>query len=37
MQTMDDSIYDLYVRNIISDTEALRYAQDISYIQKRLV
>jgi twitching motility protein PilT len=37
MQTMDDSIYDLYVRNVISDTEALRYAQDISYIQKRLV
>ena len=37
MQTMDDAIYDLYVRNIISDTEALRYAQDISYIQKRLV
>ena len=37
MQTMDDAIYDLYVRNLISDTEALRYAQDISYIQKRLV
>ena len=37
MQTMDDSIYDLYVRNIIADTEALRYAQDITYIQKRLV
>ena len=37
MQTMDDAIYDLYIRNIISDTEALRYAQDIAYIQKRLV
>jgi twitching motility protein PilT len=37
MQTMDDAIVDLYVRNIISDTEAMRYAQDINYIQKRLI
>lgn len=37
MQTMDDAICELYTRNLISDAEALRYAQDINYIGKRLV
>ncbi|NLT14204.1 MAG: type IV pilus twitching motility protein PilT [Clostridiales bacterium] len=37
MQTMDDCIFDLYSKNIISSAEALRYAQDVAYISKRLV
>ncbi len=37
MQTMDDCIYDLYSKTIISGTEAMRYAQDIAYISKRIV
>jgi twitching motility protein PilT len=37
MQTMDDCIYELYTKNIIADTEALRYAQDVAYISKRLI
>ena len=37
MQTMDDAIWDLYARNTIADTEAVRFAQDISYIQRRII
>lgn len=37
MQTMDDAICELYTRNLISNEEALRYAQDINYVGKRLV
>jgi twitching motility protein PilT len=37
MQTMDDAIHELYTHNMITDVEALRYAQDVSYIQKRLI
>jgi twitching motility protein PilT len=37
MQTMDDCIYDLYARNIIAGTEAMRYAQDVAYISKRII
>lgn len=36
MQTMDDAIYDLYVNQTISDEAAMRYAQDVTYIKKRL-
>jgi twitching motility protein PilT len=37
MQTMDDCIIDLYTKNMISSAEAMRYAQDVAYISKRLV
>ncbi|MEL4106316.1 type IV pilus twitching motility protein PilT [Oscillospiraceae bacterium WX1] len=37
MQTMDDAIYDLYTRNVITDAEAMRYAQDINYLAKRII
>lgn len=37
MQTMDDCIFELYTKNIISGAEAMRYAQDVAYISKRLV
>ncbi len=36
MQTMDDAICDLHARNLISGADAMRYAQDISYVTKRL-
>jgi twitching motility protein PilT len=37
MQTMDDAIVDLYIRNLITDTDAIRYAQDQAYVSKRLM
>jgi twitching motility protein PilT len=37
MQTMDDAICDLYIRSMISDTDAVRYAQDVVYVSKRLI
>ncbi len=37
MQTMDDCIYDLYANNVIGGAEALRYAQDVAYITKRMI
>jgi twitching motility protein PilT len=37
MQTMDDCIYELYSKNIISGVEAMRYAQDVAYISKRII
>jgi twitching motility protein PilT len=37
MQTMDDCIFELYSKSIISGAEAMRYAQDVAYISKRLV
>ncbi|NMA25572.1 MAG: type IV pilus twitching motility protein PilT [Clostridiales bacterium] len=37
MQTMDDCIFELYSKNIISSAEAMRHAQDVAYISKRLV
>jgi twitching motility protein PilT len=37
MQTMDDAICELYMKNTIADAEALRYAQDIAYVSKRLM
>ena len=36
MQTMDDAVCSLFDRNLISSTDALRYAQDVSYVSKRL-
>jgi len=37
MQTMDDAICDLFLKNAITDADALRYAQDAAYVAKRLV
>jgi twitching motility protein PilT len=37
MQTMDDAICDLFFKNVITDADALRYAQDAAYVAKRLV
>jgi twitching motility protein PilT len=36
MITMDDALIDLCVKRIISDEDAISYAQDISYVQKRV-
>lgn len=37
MQTMDDAILDLYMRGIISRENALSYAQDASYVERKLI
>ena len=37
MQTMDDAICELYARHAISSAEAIRHAQDLAYVTKRLM
>jgi twitching motility protein PilT len=37
MQTMDDAICELFSKNMISDQNAIRYAQDVAYVTKRLI
>ena len=37
MQTMEDAICDLYAKNLISSADAMRYAQDVAYVSKRLL
>lgn len=36
MQTMDDAIYDIYLKNYIDDETALRYAIDMERMRERL-
>jgi twitching motility protein PilT len=36
MITMDDSLIDLCVKNVISPQQAINYAQDMAYVQKRV-
>ncbi len=36
MQTMDDSIFDLYSRRIINSDEALSFAQDVTALERRV-
>ncbi len=36
MQTMDDDIYDLYLRRIINAEQALNYAQDANALERKL-
>lgn len=36
MQTMDDALYDLYMRHIITQDKALEFAQDPSALERRI-
>lgn len=36
MQTMDDAIYDLYLKRIINSDQALNYAQDSNALERKL-
>ncbi len=36
MLTMDEALCDLYARNLITSDDAIRYAQDVAFVTKRL-
>ena len=37
MQTMDDAIFDLYLRGIINREQAIIFAQDVAEMERKLI